>query len=326
LPRARLVRWCVLASRRRGAAAASKVEDELASLWPGATVDKSEFVASVELVYREQRFVQAAVDSLGNLHRMMHNFLIGCWAFMLGLAAIFLVDWGFALDGWLLPLSSGMLSVAFLSGRVPYEVAAGIVYVVLERPYDIGDRIYINSPGATSKDCEPLIVLQIGMLSTICSSPVTEDQHIMQNYVLRGMGVINLARSSRPSITLTVDVPARTSAAKLTELVEAVYAYAGSVPAEWAEVQGHNIAPVDYRAGAIELQFYLLSAYKRVQVGDILKAKGRAYIFIHEYQRGAGFEMVRPTQPLNVRFELRSEPIGAAVEPPVSRGASRVSL
>lgn len=135
IPRARLVRWCVLASRKRGAAAIAKVRAELEALWPAEHIDKTEFVSSIEVVFREQRFVQAAVASLGNLHKMMHAFLIGGWAFVVGLVAVFLVDWGFPLDGWLVPLSSGMLSIVVLSGRVPYETLAGIAFVVLDRPY-----------------------------------------------------------------------------------------------------------------------------------------------------------------------------------------------
>lgn len=117
---------------------------------------------------------------------------------------------------------------------------------------------------------------------------------------MRNMGIINLARSSSPSITLNLFLPSRTPAALITELIEAMCAYVAGKPQDWVEVQGHSVGSPDYKSGAIEVQFYLLSPFKRVQVGDISQAKGRAYIFLHEYARGAGIEMVRPTKELNL--------------------------
>lgn len=51
----------------------------------------AQFILSVDAVYREQRFINAALSSFDALNGHVHTFLVIIWAIILLLAGIFLV-------------------------------------------------------------------------------------------------------------------------------------------------------------------------------------------------------------------------------------------
>jgi hypothetical protein len=295
LPRARLVRWCGLATRRRGDALSKKVQARVEATFVGEHIACEDFVLAVEAVYREQRFVSASVQSFDDLNGRIMQFLVWAWALLLLVAGIFLVDWGVAFDAWVVPISGTFLSFAVLLGWLPYEVLAGIVFVLASRPYDIGDRIVINDPGTNGSTREQFTVLEIGLLSTRVVSGGGE-QHSIQNFVTRRLSIINLHRSRNPVFAISVQLPARTPGAQISELIEVVRSYIAQRSSDWLALAGSSIEPPDYRQGVIELNLFCQSAHKKYVDDLIDSAKSSLYLFIHVYMQAAGMEYLQPRQ------------------------------
>jgi hypothetical protein len=298
VPRARLVRWCALATRRRSKAFEKRLVARMEQLFPNAHVACAEFVGCVEQVYREQRFVSAAVSSFENLNKTVHRFLVLLWALVLAVCAVFLVDWGASFDDWIVPISSTFLSFAVLLGWLPYETIAGIAYVLASRPYDIGDRIVITGAGSSGDGCEVFTVSHIGLLSTRVIS-LSGEEHTIQNFVTRKLSVINLQRSRAPVISIKLQVPARMPGAQITQLIDSVHAYVGSAPHDWTRVESSVISKPDYVTGVIDVLAFVRSAHPPVRDDLVMLAKSRLFMFVHVYMQSAGLEYVTPSQELS---------------------------
>jgi small-conductance mechanosensitive channel len=306
IPRVRFVRWCSMAVQRRGAPFAKKASARLESIFLSEPVARDDFVSAVEQVYREQRFVNAAVASFDTLNGHVHNFLVGFWALVIFVAGVFLVEWGVSFGDWVVPISSTFLSFAVLLGWLPYETFGGILFVLGARPYDIGDRIIINDPGTAGSNREHFVVMEIGLLSTHMLA-LTGEQHTIQNFITRRLSVINLHRSKNAVITITVQLPSRTPGNKVSELIEVVRSYVSQAPSDWVSVCSSAISPPDYRAGVIEVNLYLLSVHRRLMDEHIEAARSKLYLFIHVYMLASGMEHVQPRQ--EVRAVLLEQPV-----------------
>mmetsp|Transcript_28815 Transcript_28815/g.84462 ORF Transcript_28815/g.84462 Transcript_28815/m.84462 type:complete len:797 (-) Transcript_28815:100-2490(-) len=301
IPRARLVRWCTKAARKKSSAFRRSVADCATSVLAYEHVGEAEFVKAVEDAYREQRFVSASVESFDALNKHVHSFLVAIWALVVGIAGIFLVDWGVEFDDWIVPISSSSLSIAFLLGWLPYETAAGILYVLSVRPYDIGDRILICNPGFSGAGAENFTVADIGLLSTRLVSWQGEE-HVICNFLTRKLAVINLNRSRTPHVVMEFQVPASTPGAKVSELIDSIRAYVGQAPQDWVTVEFANIGVADMKTGLIKVTIGLLTTHGRLEDGLIDSAKTRIYMFVHVYMQQAGIEYVQPAQTVRAQM------------------------
>ncbi|KAG8467715.1 hypothetical protein KFE25_006767 [Diacronema lutheri] len=308
IPRARLVRWCVLATRRRGAAFEREVVASLEALLHAQHVNQTDFCAAVEAVYREQRFVFASVASFDQLNKHVHRGLVAIWASVLALAGIFLVEWGFSLRDWVVPVSSSFLSFAVLLGWLPYDTLAGMLFVLGSRPYDIGDRIVAVNSGAGRDGCEAGIVSQIGLLGTRFIS-LGGEEHCIQNYVLRRMAIVNLQRSKPQVVIFKAQLPTHISGDQVTQLLDSIKTYVAAAPHDWVSVLGSNFPKPDYARGLIELTVALQSVHPIVRDDHLVRAKTQLALYVHVYMQSARLEYLQPAQDVSATIvDRRSRP------------------
>ena len=51
-------------------------------------------------------------------------------------------------SAWLVPLGTGIITVALLAGSITSDFFESFYYAYITRPYDIGDRVLLSSPGS----------------------------------------------------------------------------------------------------------------------------------------------------------------------------------
>lgn len=256
--------------------------------------------------------MSAAVKSFDALNSHVHNFLVGFWALIMFVAGVFLVEWGVSFEDWIVPISSTFLSFAVILGWLPYETFAGILFVLAARPYDIGDRIVVTDPGKGDANCEQYAVSEIGLLSTRVVS-LSGKEHILQNFITRRLGVINLHRSRAPSVNVQVQLPVRTAASQITEVISTVEMYVAATPQDWVKVQSSSLAQPDYQGGIVRVTVSLLSAYKPFRDDLIDQARTKLYMFLHAYMLSAQIEFVQPKQQVLATF---TDADGVPTQPP----------
>mmetsp|Transcript_17267 Transcript_17267/g.50176 ORF Transcript_17267/g.50176 Transcript_17267/m.50176 type:complete len:820 (-) Transcript_17267:248-2707(-) len=310
IPRDRLVRWCTHATRRRGAHFKRELVGQVLSLFNVEHINEDDFVAAVEHAYKEQRYISASVDSFDQLNRHMHTFAVIVWAVIIGLAGIFLVDVGINFDDWIFPLSSTFLSFSVLLGWLPFDTAAGILFVLWVKPYDIGDRVSITSPGKDGSNLEVMTVAEIGLLSTRFYS-WRGELHSIPNFILRRLAVINHTRSRNQTRIINVQLPATTPGERVSELIDVVRNFVDQAPQDWVAVEAADIKQPDYARGTLTITMALRSAHARVRDGPMTQAETRIYMLVHVYLQSIGIEYTTPVQNITVDVQAPNAPRGA---------------
>jgi len=310
IPQERLVRWCTMAVRRKRKAFRERVAARVKELFSYDDIGQAEFVAAVEAAYREQRYISASVDSFDQLNRHMHTFAVIVWAVIIGLAGIFLVDVGINFDDWIFPLSSTFLSFSVLLGWLPFDTAAGILFVLWVKPYDIGDRVSITSPGKDGSNLEVMTVAEIGLLSTRFYS-WRGELHSIPNFILRRLAVINHTRSRNQTRIINVQLPATTPGERVSELIDVVRNFVDQAPQDWVAVEAADIKQPDYARGTLTITMALRSAHARVRDGPMTQAETRIYMLVHVYLQSIGIEYTTPVQNITVDVQAPNAPRGA---------------
>ena len=101
-----------------------------------------DFVKSVDAVYKEFRMLGATIDNSSQIDRAFENiFNVG---FYVVTFTIILSQLGFDPLALFLSLSSVILAFAFMIGSASSKYFEGVLFILLRRPYGIGDRIQVG--------------------------------------------------------------------------------------------------------------------------------------------------------------------------------------
>ena len=103
-----------------------------------------DFVKSVDTVYKESKLLRASVKNSERIDRAFERVInVGFYALLF----IFtLPQLGFEPLAVFLSMSSIIVGLAFMVGPAASKMFEGWLFILLRRPYDIGDRIHIAEP------------------------------------------------------------------------------------------------------------------------------------------------------------------------------------
>lgn len=100
-----------------------------------------DFVRCCDMVYKSLRLLRASISNSGQIDRGFESIMN--WAFYTVLVCIILAANGFNPLALFLSFSSVLLAFAFVIGSASSKYFEGILFILVRRPYDIGDRIAI---------------------------------------------------------------------------------------------------------------------------------------------------------------------------------------
>lgn len=119
-----------------------------------------EFVKSVDSVYREAKLLRAAVHNSEKVDRAFENVIN--IIFYVTLGCIVLSQSGISPMALFISMSSFILAFAFVIGSAMSKMFEGWLFILLQRPYDIGDRIHVsNVQQDTSSDGSPGWIVKV---------------------------------------------------------------------------------------------------------------------------------------------------------------------
>ena len=266
---------------------------------PAEVIDKEHLTSSVERCYREQRLLTASVASFDRINGLLVRCCAIAWAVTLGF--FYLVALGVDFDDLLLPSASLIISVILLMGRAPSDFMSGALYVLMVRPYDIGDRIKLSQPGRTA-ELNSLIIKDIGLLRTHL---ITSNGELLfiDNAIMRTMTVTNLTRSGPQTLLVQVQVPQTTPAAKLTELVDSIRQYVAEKSGDWSGVDV-MFSDTNFEAGHLVVDIWMDCVHPAHEPLTVFGAKSSFLLFLHAYMQSASIEYIKPILPVRVTREV----------------------
>ena len=288
-------------------------------------LDKESFVASVERCYKEQRLLHATIASFDSINVMLIRFCMFLWCaayvdpstarapvqpqlcddawplscahrcMVLGIFYFLAIGVGFT--ELLIPLISLLVSALLIVGRAPGDFFSGAAYVLLARPYDIGDRITTSDPGRPS-ELYSLVVKHIGLFRTHFLTSNGELLYI-DNHAMLSKSITNLTRSGPVTLMVRTEVPLAASAAKVTELVDSIRQYIEEKSTDWIAVEV-MISAMDYEKGYLTMDIWATSNHPAHEVSKVYGARSALYLFIHAYMHSAGISLAKPLLPIRI--------------------------
>jgi len=106
------------------------------------TLTMVDFVKSVDAVYKRLRLLSASIANAGQIDHAAER-ILNCIFYMIS-AIIIVSILGFDPIALLLSLSSVIVAFAFMIGNASARYFEGILFVLVRRPYSIGDRIHVS--------------------------------------------------------------------------------------------------------------------------------------------------------------------------------------
>ena len=180
----------------------------------------------------------------------------------------------------------------------------GAAYVLLARPYDIGDRITPADPGRKA-ELYSLVVKHISLFRTHFLSSNGELLYI-DNHAMINKSITNLTRSGPITLMIQVQVPLATSASKVAELVDGIRQYVEERSVDWTAVD-ILISGLEYEAGHLVMDIWATSNHPAHEVVKVYGARSALFLFIHAYMHSAGIGFAKPMLPVRVEYSPSCE-------------------
>lgn len=211
-----------------------------------------DFVRSVDAVYKEFRLLQATIDNASQIDRAFEQ--IFNVIFYIVVAIVILSQLGFDPMALFLSLSSIILAFAFMIGNASSKYFEGLLFVLVRRPYGIGDLVEVGSPESSGSlwGALPWRVENVTLFDTTVVFLPTNERASLSNGSLANSRIINWARSPQAQFHIFLQFPLDTPYEKIVLFKNAIEEYMKARPREWRALNGFRANQVMARDNFIE--------------------------------------------------------------------------
>mmetsp|Transcript_30750 Transcript_30750/g.46623 ORF Transcript_30750/g.46623 Transcript_30750/m.46623 type:complete len:893 (-) Transcript_30750:42-2720(-) len=170
-----------------------------------------QFVQAFDNVYKASRVYDAAVSNSSVMNEVLASVVDRIVWFFLILVILLILQYNpYPL---LMSMSSLLVSFAFAMGPSASKFIEGILLIAIRRPYDIGDRIILSAPTAsTSVNIgEAWIVEDINLWTTKLRHTATNKVATLQNGYIAALRITNCNQSPNALVNLELKVDVKTT-------------------------------------------------------------------------------------------------------------------
>jgi hypothetical protein len=187
----------------------------------------------------------------------------------------------------------------------------GLLFILVRKPYDIGDRIEIgNVTGTILSDgpMESVIVEKVDLFSTTVRVGTTREVATFSNGSLANTKITNLKRSERGNVYMKLKFGVEITSDQTDEFRQRVSTYAKDRPREWASVVAFRCTRVEVDLGFIEYLVALQHRDSWQSLPGILQSRGDFFSFALETQKELGIFYTAPRVPIDLVSPRDSAP------------------
>ena len=211
-----------------------------------------DFVKSIDSVYKEFRMLSASIQNSSQIDRAFENMFNVL--FYIAIVTITMSVLGFNPLALFLSLSSVILGFAFMIGSASSKYFEGVLFILVRRPYGIGDRIHVsNIEVDTSLEGTPgWIVENVTLFETVATWTPTQERCSLSNGSLANSRIINAARSPQAQFHLFLKFHIDEPYEKILIFKSAIEEYMRARPREWLALNGFRAHRVVADQGYVE--------------------------------------------------------------------------
>ncbi|GKY96762.1 hypothetical protein MPSEU_000635600 [Mayamaea pseudoterrestris] len=259
-----------------------------------------EFAKSIDTVYKELRLLRASVANSSKMDRAFENIINIVFYFLVFLCI--LAGVGVAPDSVLSPIGAFIVGLGFMIGSASSKYLEGILFILLRRPYDIGDRINISDPlKDTSVTGSPgWIVKDVNLYSTTVIYASTNEEATYSNGSLASSRTINMARSFKAQISCTIRFPVDAPYEKLLIFKKSIEKFILSRPREYCSFIAFRATAVEAHLGYVEYAVYALMRASWQEAPSISQSKADLSSFALELSKKMDLRYRSPPMPVDL--------------------------
>ena len=195
------------------------------------------------------------------------------------------------------------MSVLFLLfRRAASKMCEGILLILVQKPYDIGDRIHISNSQSdpNSNGSATWFVEAVNLFSTTVRYAATNEVATHSNGSLAQSRIINAARSPKASVYIYMKFASDVPYDRVMLFKSVIQSFVKERPREWIALSGFRATRVEADLGYIEYVIVLQHVEKWQNVGTILNSKAEVSSYCLEVQKKLGMKYEAPPLPVNL--------------------------
>ncbi|KAG7350307.1 mechanosensitive ion channel [Nitzschia inconspicua] len=267
-----------------------------------------DFVRSVDNVYKELRLLRATVAGSTKIDRALES--IFNYAFYVLLVCIIL--WVLNIDPFALfvSVSSIILAFAFMIGSASSKYFEGLLLIVVQRPYGIGDRINIADPEIPGDNAgsQGWIVEDVTLFTTTLCLAATSERATIANGMLAKSRIINGARSPNAIVYVVMRFGIETPYRKVEMFRSAVEKFVRARPREWSSMLGFRVSRIEADLGFIEYTTALRHREAWQNIVPILNSRNTMHAFCLELAKKLDMRYKNPPLPVDLKMQGKMPP------------------
>ena len=188
------------------------------------------------------------------------------------------------------------------------DESQGVLFILLQRPYGIGDRISVSNSEslADGGGAQGWIVEDFNMFSTSLILAATNERASISNGNLAKSRIINGGRSTKATITFTLKFGINVPFQKIEIVRQAVARFVKERPREWRSLIGFRATGIQEDQGFIQYIVILTHREMWQNIGTLLPSKATLQAFCLELQKRLNIRYVSPPRPVDLRFSTGS--------------------
>lgn len=217
-------------------------------------------------------------------------------------------------------MTSVILGFSFMISGASADVFRGLLFITLQRPYDIGDRVNVNNaPTDSSPGGAPgWIVKDINLYHTTFIYGTTNEYATISNGVLSKARIINAARSPLAVLNFAMKFGLDVSPGTVQLLKDDLVAYIKERPREWLAFLAFRMTRIEADQGFFEYKIVVQHRESWQQVGALLNSLADFQAFAFERSRELNMTFKAPMVPVELKM-LRNN--GGTSSPPTRDAA-----
>jgi hypothetical protein len=284
-----------------------KVEDLIRLLRPDRDGNLSllDFVKSTDCVYKEAKLLRASIRNSEHIDRAFEK--ATNVVFYTILTCVILSRIGIDPIKLFLSLSGLILAFAFMIGSASAKMFEGFLFILVRRPYNIGDRIHISN---VETDSDPTgssgwIVKDVTLFQTTLVYGATGERATVSNGSLASSRVINMARS--PKAWIDIDLKFATDAPheRIKIFEQTLRDFVKARPREWANFNGFRAGKINADLGYIEYRVSLNHREAWQNIIAIIDSKAEVAAFCLELSKQLDMRVQSPALPVDLNVVHR---------------------
>ena len=258
------------------------------------------FVKSIDQVYKELRLLRASVANASKIDSSLETILN--LIFYVIVATVILGQLGFDPLALFLSVSGVVLAFAFMISSASSKYFEGLLFILVRRPFQIGDCIHISNPESdtSASGSSWWTVEDTNLFSTKVVFLFTMERASLSNGSLANSRIINSSDSPQAYLWFKVKFPVDVSFEKLQIFHKSVESFIFNRPKEWLSYIDFRATGVEHDKGYVD---YLVGAQHRsswAEWSTIMLSKHDLVLFCMELQKKLGIYFKTPPLPIEL--------------------------